>query len=758
MTVRAGQNNFVSGAENMMQGDQVNRDIYVGKTANSMPLKHRVSYEFINGNEALCNQLDLKIWYNHYNGPPSGGYANRDMRLKYNDSLTSLSNLIDSDFIIPHSDDQFDTDDSDGTEQWFYYSITMPSDIAESFQGEVCKFKFIYEAWQDNFNNYGDGGFSDVEEIESTIKAGYWNPPVVLNEFLPNADVYPEFIELYNQTSLPIDLANYYINASGNIINIDSNTTNEFSGGDTIIPANGWLVVTTDNNKLNDASGTIVLYNPNDVEIDSYTYSGGAYNINNNPGWTNNLVAYWPFDNNNVLDISGNNNDGTKHGASFVPGKINQALSFDGLDDYVSIANSDDFDFGYGEFSIEFWIKTSSSLRQWVGTRYENYGPGWGLGTQNNHALGYIRTLESGTNKTEIEGIVAVANDTWHHLIMTRTGDKIKLYTDGNFETEGTLAGSVSNNEPIEIGRISWSNGSQYLNGLIDEVKVYSRALDSDEVTEHYNAVGSGNSVPLDKSYARIPDGSPNWVDPFPTPGGPNILESTHVTPEIDSIFQPEEQDPVKPEPEEEIIDIPEEELVTESEGFSAQIGETASSSEDLIEDLIVDSEEKVATESEDFSAQGGPAVGWEELEQIASSSEEDIFEEINSETEKVINNLINDNIIENNSEEEVATESEGFSAQGEETTSSSEDLIIDSEEENIEEEDQQINDQETEESSDQEDSEDILEKEPKEELKEEEAVEPQKPEEQENNQAEDSDNEVSNDTNNNQENKENNE
>ena len=535
MTVRSGQNNFTPNAENMMHGDQVNRDIYVGKTAVSLPLKHRVSYEFVDGNEGLCNQLDLKIWYDHYHGPVSGGYDNRDMRLTYDGKLSVLMNYAHSDFEIPHPDDWFDKDPTNGTEQWFYYSIILPSSIPDSFQGEVCKFNFVFEGWQDNVDNYGDGGFSDVERIENTIKVGYWNPPVVLNEFLPNAGNYPEFIEIYNKTNGSIDLQQYKVEVSRGKIPIIPQFTSMFSGGSTVISPNGWLVVAPLNTNqpvtdmMNNNGGTVTLYNPNDVVVDSYNYGDPDHNINNTPGWTNNLVGYWPFDD-DAQDLSGNTNNGINNGAIFVDGKINKALSFDGVDDYVTIANSDDFDFGSGEFSVEFWTKTDSSSRQWVGTRYENYGPGWGLGTQNNHTLGYIRTLESGTGKKEIEGTVDVSNNDWHHLIMVRIGDKIKIYTDGNFEKEGTLAGDVNNDEPVEIGRISWSGGSQYFKGFIDEVKIYNRALDDAEILEHYNDVDSlDGAVPVDKSYARIPDGIGSWVDPFPTPGGPNTINNESV-------------------------------------------------------------------------------------------------------------------------------------------------------------------------------------------------------------------------------------
>lgn len=179
MTIRSGQSNFIPPAENMKPGDSTARDIYVGKTADSLPLKHRVSFEFIEGDRELCDQLELKIWYDHYHC--QGSYEEcRDMRLTYNGKLSLLDKYTHSDFIIPHPNDEFDTDPSNGTEQWFYYSISLPNDTPCEFHNKTCKFKFVYEAWQENVENYEDSGFTDVEEITNTISTGDWSPEVTI--------------------------------------------------------------------------------------------------------------------------------------------------------------------------------------------------------------------------------------------------------------------------------------------------------------------------------------------------------------------------------------------------------------------------------------------------------------------------------------------------------------------------------------------------------------------------------------------------
>ena len=221
MAIRSGQGNFISPAENMNPGDSTARDIYVGKTALSLPLKHQVSFEFINGDLDLCDQLDLKIWYDHYFGLPSGGYANRDMRLTYNGKLSELDKYTNTDFIIPHPDDWFDLDPSDGTEQWFYYSINLPNDVGDSYQGKTCNFNFVYEGWQDNMN-YGEGGFTDVERISNIISTEsqtvdlcmkinevYYDPDDA-HQGEPNEEKF-EWIELYNACDETINLQNWYI-------------------------------------------------------------------------------------------------------------------------------------------------------------------------------------------------------------------------------------------------------------------------------------------------------------------------------------------------------------------------------------------------------------------------------------------------------------------------------------------------------------------------------------------------------------------
>ena len=154
-----------------------------------------------------------------------------------------------------------------------------------------------------------------------------------------------------------------------------------------------------------------------------------------------------------VYDETVYNNDGSVDGATWTTsGKFGGCLDFDGSGDHVSVPDNDVFDFGTGGFTVEAWIKTTSGNRQWIVSRYEYHGPGWGLFTENNKAMAYIRTVESGSGKLEIAGTSNIADGNWHHLVLVRTGNYLEIYVDGSKENSGTLAGNVNDDEPVWIG------------------------------------------------------------------------------------------------------------------------------------------------------------------------------------------------------------------------------------------------------------------------------------------------------------------
>lgn len=471
-------------------GESATRSISI-QNDGSLNFQYKVSYQFVSGSSDLCNTLNLVV-----------------------DGYSGLLNGL-SDYGAP-----FDFSATSSLD----FVVSLPSDASNALKGTTCQFKFVFDGWQDG--TWGQG-FNDTEETANTVSASYWNPPVVLNEFLPNAGEYPEFIEIYNKTGDAIDLSGFYIKADDNTILIDATTTALYSGGSTVIPASGWLVVTTGGDLMDNSAGTITLYNPTDIVVDTYTYTASLNNVNNTPNWTNNLNAYLPF-NGDLEDKSGNGNNGTSYGAISATGRINQGMSFNGISDYIEVADSASLDIT-GNITIESWIRSAVAINsENSNARIVDKQNAYYLLFDYPNADGRLRlTLRIGGNYVDVSSTKNSWNaDQWYHIVGTYDGSTMSVYVDGVLDNSTSMTGSIEASDyKLFFGTRAVDSipTNMFFNGLIDEVKIYSRALNSTEITDHYNAASFDGSVPVDKSYARIPDGDPNWVDPVPTPGGANI-------------------------------------------------------------------------------------------------------------------------------------------------------------------------------------------------------------------------------------------
>lgn len=199
-----------------------------------------------------------------------------------------------------------------------------------------------------------------------------------------------------------------------------------------------------------------------------------------------------------ALDSAGTNN-GTCFGGvrlnqpGALVGNSNRGFLFDGSNDYVNVARqiSDDF-------SIEFWFKST----QGIGTG-NHWWSGAGLvdaevgGSTNDFGVSLRadgRVLAGvGNPDTSIQSSTGGFNDGgWHHVVFTRTRSTgaLTLYVDG--QSEGSATGptqALTAASNISFGRIQ--TGSFYYAGSLDEVAVYTTALDSATVLDHYRA-GTG--------------------------------------------------------------------------------------------------------------------------------------------------------------------------------------------------------------------------------------------------------------------------
>jgi hypothetical protein len=251
-------------------------------------------------------------------------------------------------------------------------------------------------------------------------------------------------------------------------------------------------------------------------------YSQGVSKMNVAPSGTNlttGLVGYWTFDGknmtSNVADSSGQGNHGNLSGqaaTTTASGKLGQSLRFDGTNDYVIVGNESAFDFERTDpFTISMWLKptVSDTTIQVPFSKGADSSPYQGISWVTNYAntgtnAGHMTIMIAnniGSNSLRPTTVSATnLNDgSWHHYTLIYDGSSVlagvRLYQDGVSLAlnEGfgvsTLTDSILTNSAVSLGARSDGapTNQEFYNGLMDDVRVYNRALTATEAKMLYN-------------------------------------------------------------------------------------------------------------------------------------------------------------------------------------------------------------------------------------------------------------------------------
>lgn len=212
----------------------------------------------------------------------------------------------------------------------------------------------------------------------------------------------------------------------------------------------------------------------------------------------NGLVGMWHMDN-NWLDSSLAHNDGIVYnGANFSSNaKIgSNAGTFDGVDDYVRIANSPSLN-PKNQITVAAWYNPRSFSGSGSDsivdkgyashtTPYYQYHLGVsGNQNLNNPAAFSFTVAVGGVPRSAGTAPNSWIPGNWYYLVGTYDGATVKLYINGILAKSTPATGMLSDyGKDVHIGR--FSNINSFLPGLIDEVRIYNRALSDTEILEHY--------------------------------------------------------------------------------------------------------------------------------------------------------------------------------------------------------------------------------------------------------------------------------
>jgi len=186
-----------------------------------------------------------------------------------------------------------------------------------------------------------------------------------------------------------------------------------------------------------------------------------------------------------IYDQSGQGNDGTITGAVTATGKLKQCREFDGSDDYINMG--DVLDQGTSSFSISMWARVDKVENQGIMTKTDWFFS-MGLHGGGANKIGFGLTEDDGSNSSKIFTNLSPLNGVWYHFVIAVDKDTFnnsKIYSDGVDITDSRIDGStgnIDNGHNLHIGEYV----NNYFDGLIDEVKIYNRALTATEVKDLY--------------------------------------------------------------------------------------------------------------------------------------------------------------------------------------------------------------------------------------------------------------------------------
>jgi len=270
---------------------------------------------------------------------------------------------------------------------------------------------------------------------------------------------------------------------------------------------NGVLKTTLENTEFPKGKiGLYLYYQPDQYWDNVVVYSSGAAGPAPTPTTPTEggLVGYWNFNEgsgNLAYDRSGSGNDGTIHGATWVDnGSCEKALSFDGVDDYVE---TNPATFQSNDITVEAWIypKSFSSYNEILrkGDRIGN-NLLFTFDLISNKISFYI--YSNGSQWDSIFGTTSLELNKWYHVVgVYRSSDKFfAVYVNGTEDNSKTSTLSSLYHDAYKYW-ISPRYDRQFVdsicfNGIIDEVRIYDRALSEEEIQADMNECAPKSTLP----------------------------------------------------------------------------------------------------------------------------------------------------------------------------------------------------------------------------------------------------------------------
>jgi hypothetical protein len=257
----------------------------------------------------------------------------------------------------------------------------------------------------------------------------------------------------------------------------------------------------------------------------------------------NGLIAHWALDeitNTLAADSSGNGLNATVANGTWIAGKINNALRFNGSNSVVTAETNPALDIDSGDlFSIAFWVRGLTNNNGGMFLSKRQFGQG-GYEIRYTPTLGHFFRANAGTTNLDTKFNTNLLDGRWHHVVALRTSTELDTYADGVFQnrTFDSSLPSLANTNALYLGMQAGSNS--WFAGDLDDIRLYRRAIplrliqalaagnddtDGDGLPDAWEYSHFGNLTTANATTDTDGDGVPDWKE-FETGTDPNSAAS----------------------------------------------------------------------------------------------------------------------------------------------------------------------------------------------------------------------------------------
>lgn len=193
-------------------------------------------------------------------------------------------------------------------------------------------------------------------------------------------------------------------------------------------------------------------------------------------------LAYYPFDG-DVKDYSGNNLNAQSSGVELTAdqrGNADNAWLFNSGDDIIFVPNQTSLNFA-DAITLSFWVKPAQSSEEAFILSHGSWEERWKVSIIPNGKLRW--TTKTANATVDLDSSEPLSLNQFRHVTVVYSGYSMEVYLDGELDTFSRHSGSLLQTaKAVTFGRKDQSETDYFLNGVLDEVRIYNEILSPDEI------------------------------------------------------------------------------------------------------------------------------------------------------------------------------------------------------------------------------------------------------------------------------------